>query len=67
MSPGGVHCPIYEPCVLRDALSRAANAFVAELDRWTLADLIEKRRPLVLSLNSARLWPVRDGRTTASH
>ena len=66
MSPGGVHCPIYDLCLLRDALSRAADAFVAELDRWTLADLIRKRRPLALSLNSARLWPARDGRTTAS-
>jgi len=66
MSPGGAHCPIYDPCVLRGALSRAAEAFVAELDRWTLADLVAKRRPLVLSLSSARLWPNRDGRTTAS-
>ncbi len=50
MSPGNNHCPIYEPCVLRTALSRAAEAFLEELDKWTLSDLIKKRRPLLLKL-----------------
>ena len=65
MSPGSEYCPIYEPCVLRDALSHAANAFIAELDRWTLADLIKKRAPLLLRLNSAGLATSRDGRSGA--
>ena len=55
MSPSSEHCPIYQSCVLRDALSQAANAFIAALDRWTLADLIQERRPLLLSLRSAGL------------
>ncbi|MEO8259728.1 MAG: Rrf2 family transcriptional regulator [Acidobacteriota bacterium] len=66
MAPGSVYCPIYDPCVLREALSRAADAFIAELDRWTLADLIEKRQPLVFQLDSARLSASREGRTNAS-
>ena len=54
MSPGEHRCPIYEPCVLRGALSNAAAAFIAELDRWTLEDLIAKRKPLLLSIGHGR-------------
>ena len=54
MSPGGGNCPIYDPCVLRGILSDAANAFIAELDKWTLADLVAKRKPLLLAIDSAR-------------
>jgi Rrf2 family nitric oxide-sensitive transcriptional repressor len=43
-------CPIYDPCTLRIALSRAKDAFLAELDSWTLADLIRKRKPLLIAL-----------------
>src|SRR4051794_25098452 len=50
MSPGGGNCPIYEPCVLRGILSDAATAFIAELDKWTLADLIKKRKPLLFAI-----------------
>src|SRR5690349_14774355 len=39
MSPDNGTCPIYDPCVLRGVLTQAAKAFVAELDKWTLADL----------------------------
>jgi Rrf2 family nitric oxide-sensitive transcriptional repressor len=54
-SPGGGNCPIYEPCVLRGILSDAAAAFIAELDKWTLADLIKNRKPLLLAIrDSAR-------------
>jgi Rrf2 family nitric oxide-sensitive transcriptional repressor len=63
MSPDNEHCPIYEPCVLRDALSHAARAFIAELDRWTLADLTKKRAPLLFRLDSIRLATSRDGRS----
>ena len=65
MSPSVEHCPIFESCVLRDALSRAADAFVMELDRWTLADLIEKRRPLLITLDSLAASRSRNGRTRA--
>lgn len=44
------NCPIYEACVLRGALSQAADAFLAELDKWTLADLIKRRKPLLMAI-----------------
>jgi len=52
--PAGTHgpCPIYEPCVLRNALSQATNAFLSELDKWTLADLVERRNSLLVALGS---------------
>ena len=50
MAPAEADCPIYDVCALRTALSRAAQAFVAELNRWTLADLIRKRKPLLVAL-----------------
>jgi Rrf2 family nitric oxide-sensitive transcriptional repressor len=62
MSPSIEHCPIYDSCVLRDALAHAVNAFVAELDRWTLADLIEKRQPLLIKLDSLTSVRSRHGR-----
>lgn len=43
-------CPIYDPCTLRIALTSAKDAFLLELDRWTLADLIRKRKPLLIAL-----------------
>jgi Rrf2 family nitric oxide-sensitive transcriptional repressor len=49
MAAGG-YCRIYEPCVLRTVLSSATEAFLAELNKWTLADLINKRKPLLLAL-----------------
>jgi Rrf2 family nitric oxide-sensitive transcriptional repressor len=49
MSPTGA-CPIYTPCILRTALSDASAAFLAELNKWTLADLIRKRKPLLFAL-----------------
>jgi Rrf2 family transcriptional regulator, nitric oxide-sensitive transcriptional repressor len=59
MSPGDNHCPIYEPCLLRTALSRASDAFLEELDKWTLADLFKKKRPLLIKLES--FAPVKRG------
>ncbi|WP_368184304.1 Rrf2 family transcriptional regulator [Aestuariibius sp. HNIBRBA575] len=35
------HCPITPACRLRGALSRALNAFYAELDQVTLSELVE--------------------------
>jgi Rrf2 family nitric oxide-sensitive transcriptional repressor len=51
MPPTEAPCPIYQRCVLRDALSRAAEAFVAELNRWTLADLVREKKPLLNALS----------------
>ena len=51
MPPGEAECPIYQPCVLRTALSRASDAFLAELNAWTLADLIRERAQLLTALN----------------
>lgn len=53
MAPDG-DCPIYSPCVLKGVLSRAAEAFIAELDEWTLADLVKPRKQLVKSIAAAR-------------
>lgn len=50
MSSTGGDCPIYTPCLLRTALSRAAEAFLSELDKWTLADLVKPRKPLLQAL-----------------
>ncbi|MEP6714188.1 MAG: Rrf2 family transcriptional regulator [Terriglobia bacterium] len=54
MAPTGGNCPIYEPCLLRHVLSQAAGAFIIELDKWTLADLIGKRQPLLLRIDGSR-------------
>lgn len=40
------YCRIERACVLRGALHDASNAFLAELDRYTLADLIKPQRTL---------------------
>lgn len=45
-------CPIYDPCVLRSALSHATSAFLEELDKWTLADLVRRRKPLLVAIGS---------------
>lgn len=44
------YCRIEQCCILRSALRDATNAFLAALDRYTLADLIKPRRSLVRSL-----------------
>jgi Rrf2 family nitric oxide-sensitive transcriptional repressor len=43
-------CAIEPGCVLQTALHRALAAFLAELDRYTLADLIAPRRKLAALL-----------------
>jgi Rrf2 family nitric oxide-sensitive transcriptional repressor len=53
MHPGEGNCAIYSPCVLRSALKRASDAFLEELNRWTLTDLIQKRKPLLVALEVA--------------
>jgi Rrf2 family nitric oxide-sensitive transcriptional repressor len=40
------YCRIEACCILRSALRDATNAFLATLDRYTLADLVKPRRSL---------------------
>ena len=48
------YCPIYDPCVLRGVLDDATNAFIAELNKWTLADLVKPKQKLVKAILAAR-------------
>ncbi|MGO8865832.1 MAG: Rrf2 family transcriptional regulator [Alphaproteobacteria bacterium] len=47
---GSGYCRIEACCTLRRALSDATDAFMAALDRLTLADLVKPRRPLAALL-----------------
>jgi Rrf2 family transcriptional regulator, nitric oxide-sensitive transcriptional repressor len=49
------YCRIEECCALRSALREATSAFLATLDRYTLADLMEPRQALsrLLQINIA--------------
>lgn len=40
-------CRISDSCRLKHALRRALNAFLAELDEWTLADILTNRNALL--------------------
>ena len=42
-APAGAPCPIVPACGLRGVLDEALQAFMAVLDRYTLADLVQKR------------------------
>lgn len=44
-------CQIQSACVLRHALAKALNAFLAVLDTYTLADLMAPRRKLAQLLH----------------
>jgi len=50
MLPSDDFCPIYKPCVLRHVLDDANGAFLAELNKWTLADLTKPRKPMLVAL-----------------
>ncbi len=52
---GSGYCRIEACCTLRRALGDATDAFMAVLDRLTLADLVKPRRPLAALL---RIEPV---------
>lgn len=45
-APAGVPCPIVSVCGLRGVLGEAMQAFLAVLDRYTLADLMQQRAGL---------------------
>lgn len=47
----GTGCPILAPCRLRSVLGEAFDAFMAVLDRYTLADLVTNRGELRQALN----------------
>ncbi|MFO1363477.1 MAG: Rrf2 family transcriptional regulator [Burkholderiales bacterium] len=51
---GTTDCRIARACVLKQALAQALEAFLAVLDRYTLADLIAPARPLARMLALAR-------------
>lgn len=44
--PGNADCAIVSCCGLKRALAKATEAFFAELDRYTLADLVKPRTAL---------------------
>jgi Rrf2 family nitric oxide-sensitive transcriptional repressor len=44
-------CVIEPACMLKDSLDQARGAFLAVLDRYTLADLVRPRRKLATLLN----------------
>jgi len=45
-APDDASCAIFPSCALRGALSEARDAFLAALDKHTLADLVRPRAPL---------------------
>lgn len=51
------YCPIEDACVLRRALGEAMAAFLAVLDRYTLADLVKPRKSLVRLLDLGAALP----------
>jgi Rrf2 family nitric oxide-sensitive transcriptional repressor len=51
-SQGRSDCRIERACLLRGAFQKAAQAFYAVLDTYTLADLIANRTALVRTLHS---------------
>ena len=49
--PQTSHCVIGPACTLRGALAAAAEAFIAALNAYTLADLVEGRREMAALLS----------------
>ena len=45
-------CRISKACRLKHALRRALDAFLSELDDWTLADIVSNRKSLLGELRS---------------
>ena len=50
MAPGSRACAIHGACDLRHVLARAIEAFIAELDKWTLADMVKERGPMLIAI-----------------
>lgn len=53
--PDNKSCPLTPVCGLRGVLGKALAAFLSELDRHTLADLMEPKARLMSSLHLPRL------------
>ena len=51
--PAHAPCPIVPACGLRGALYEARQAFLAVLDRYSLADLVQRRAELGVLLHAA--------------
>jgi Rrf2 family nitric oxide-sensitive transcriptional repressor len=51
------YCPIEGTCILRGALGEATAAFLAVLDRYTLADLVKPRKSLARLLDLGAAVP----------
>ncbi|HZL31809.1 MAG TPA: Rrf2 family transcriptional regulator [Pseudolabrys sp.] len=68
LNPVEAPCAIKSCCVLRRALAKAGDAFIAVLDGYTLADLARPRLPLrrLLAINPPRLARSSIGRATRS-
>jgi len=54
----GNMCPITSACRAKSILNEALNAFLAVLDRYTLADLLSKRQPQLARLMQIAISPV---------
>ena len=51
--PGRASCPIVASCTVQHLLGEAADSFLAVLDRYTLADIIQQRTMLARDLRMA--------------
>jgi Rrf2 family nitric oxide-sensitive transcriptional repressor len=54
MAPSDHACVIRRCCDLRHVLEQATAAFIAELDKWTLADMVARRAPMLIAINRGR-------------
>jgi Rrf2 family nitric oxide-sensitive transcriptional repressor len=54
---GAARCPLIAGCRLRRALAEAKNAFYAELDRYTVADLVRTPALQLLTLTPMERTP----------
>ena len=54
MEPGRGVCVISRNCALPNVLAQATAAFIAELDKWTLADMIARRAPMLIAIERRR-------------
>lgn len=50
----GDRCTIQRCCALRNVLDRATDAFLSELDRWTLADMMTRKAPMLIAIKRAQ-------------
>jgi Rrf2 family nitric oxide-sensitive transcriptional repressor len=62
MASGAPVCTIQRCCELRHVLEQATRAFLVELDRWTLADMVARRAPMLLAITRAQKAAVTSGK-----